>query len=149
MEFQVQITGLDTLVAKLKEAPSNAAPILQRAIDASHAILASHTSKATVPWKTGFLAQQWGWDSLPLGGRWFPRASYASFVEFGTAPHVIEAKNKKALHWGGDGGPFAKRVNHPGTKPNDFIGRIIDASKEEINTQFGKALEQIVAQIAA
>ena len=32
-------------------------------------------------------------------------------------------KEKKALHWGGKGGPFSKGHMHPGTKPNDFLGR--------------------------
>jgi hypothetical protein len=56
---------------------------------------------------------------------------YAMYVEFGTPPHVIEAKNAKALHFkdgaiasslgfSGDD-VFLKRVHHPGTAPNPFL----------------------------
>jgi len=49
-------------------------------------------------------------------------ADYADYVEFGTPPHLIKAKNKKALHWkDGNKDVFAKQVNHPGTAPNPFI----------------------------
>jgi len=47
---------------------------------------------------------------------------YGKYVEFGTPPHVIEAKNKQALHWKQGGKDmFARRVNHPGTRPQPFI----------------------------
>jgi len=59
MEFQVQITGLGRLTAKLAEAPSIAAPILQRALVASQAILARNTNTSTVPVRSGFLVNNW------------------------------------------------------------------------------------------
>lgn len=47
---------------------------------------------------------------------------YGEYVEYGTNPHIIQAKNKKALAFqkGGDT-IIVKRVNHPGTRPNPFI----------------------------
>src|SRR5712691_11145250 len=108
MEFQVRIIGLDQLVAKLKEAPSIAAPILQRALSASGAILAKHTVKGIVPWRTGFLTQSFRAELTEGMLQWFPTASYAPFVEFGTKPHVIEARNKKALYWNGAAHPVRK-----------------------------------------
>jgi len=52
----------------------------------------------------------------------FYMVDYASDVEFGTKPHVIVPKNKKALHWKSGGKDvFAKKVNHPGTRPQPFI----------------------------
>ena len=68
-------------------------------------------------------------------------AGYAAFVEFGTRPHEITPKARKALRWaatdegrrltgtprkaaqrGGLGGVvFAKRVHHPGTRPEPFM----------------------------
>jgi hypothetical protein len=148
MEFSVQISGLDALVAKLKEAPSIAAPILQRALSASQAILAKHTVKGVVPWRTGFLTQSFRAEMTPGMLRWFPTASYAPYVEFGTKPHTIVAKNAKALFWPGAAHPVRK-VNHPGTAANDFMGRIISTSQGEIDAMFGTALTQITAAIAA
>lgn len=43
---------------------------------------------------------------------------YAIPVELGTRPHVIVAKNKKALHFGNI---TVKSVRHPGTKPVDMF----------------------------
>ena len=47
-------------------------------------------------------------------------APHGEYVLFGTRPHEIRAKNKKALKT-----PYGafRKVQHPGTKPNDFLGR--------------------------
>jgi hypothetical protein len=148
MEFQVQIENIEELVANFQEAPAIAAPILQRALSASQAILAKYTTRDTVPWRTGFLAQTFRAQLTAGVLRWFPTADYASFVEFGTKPHVIEPKDKKALYWQGADHPV-KRVNHPGTAANPFMERIIQAATPDINMTFGTALQQIVAAIAA
>lgn len=48
---------------------------------------------------------------------------YASYVEDGTEPHEIRARNRKALKIPAKGGGFyfAKSVQHPGTKPVRFM----------------------------
>ena len=46
--------------------------------------------------------------------------NYATDVEFGTSPHVILPRNKKALHWPGADHPVAK-VNHPGTHAQPYL----------------------------
>src|SRR5438045_9414987 len=126
MQFNVEIVGLEKLVAKLQQSPSIAAPILQRALSASGAVLAKHTVKGVVPWRTGFLTQSFRAELTAGMLRWFPTASYAPYVEFGTKPHVILPKDKKALYWPGAEHPV-RRVNHPGTKPKPFLERILAA----------------------
>ena len=42
------------------------------------------------------------------------------YIEYGTPPHEIRPKNKKALHWEGAEHPV-KVVKHPGTKPNPIV----------------------------
>lgn len=148
MDFQIRINGIDQLIANLQQAPSIAAPILQRTLSASQAILAKYTTKDTVPWRTGFLAQTFRAELSSGVLRWFPTASYAPFVEFGTKPHVIEPKNAKALYWPGADHPV-KRVNHPGTKANPFMERIVAAATPDINTTFATALERVLQAIAA
>lgn len=52
------------------------------------------------------------------------RVNYATFVEYGTRPHPIAPKNKKALRWVGANGRFvfAKKVpRHPGYKGDPFL----------------------------
>lgn len=148
MEFNVDIPELPKLLASLQQAPSIAAPILQRALSVSQAILAKYTTKATVPWRTGFLVQTFRAELTTGMLRWFPTASYAPYVEFGTKPHTILPRNAKALFWPGAAHPVRK-VNHPGTKPNPFMERILAASQPDIEMQFGAALQQITEAISA
>jgi len=54
-------------------------------------------------------------------------APHADYVLMGTRPHVITAKPGSALNT-----PYGlfKKVNHPGTAPNDFLGRGLDRTLE-------------------
>lgn len=45
---------------------------------------------------------------------------YAAAHQFGSKPHIIEAKNKKALFWKGAKHPV-KSVKHPGLPPRPFF----------------------------
>lgn len=46
--------------------------------------------------------------------------NYAAAVEYGTSPHVIKPRYKKALYWRGAAHPVAQ-VNHPGTAARPFL----------------------------
>lgn len=51
-------------------------------------------------------------------------APHGIYVLAGTKPHIIKPKNKKALSWPSMTTEYPVRiVHHPGTKPNDFLGR--------------------------
>jgi hypothetical protein len=76
---------------------------------------------------------------------------YAKFIEFGTPPHIIKPKSKEALRFEKDrkgrlskkrGAKesdfvFAKKVKHPGTRPNPFI-------RETFQTKFPKIIMEEV-----
>ena len=64
---------------------------------------------------------------------------YARGVEEGTRPHIIRAKNKKALYWKGAKHPV-KSVRHPGSKAKPFLIPAFEKEKEVIM----KDLEKIV-----
>jgi hypothetical protein len=148
MDFIIEIPNLNQIVAALKQAPDIVSPILQRALSASQAILAKYTNKDTVPWRTGFLVQTFA-AFLEAGKlHWYPTASYARFVQFGTAPHMIFPKDKEALYWPGADHPV-RSVHHPGTRANPFMERIVAAATPDINATFGVALKQITAKLAA
>src|SRR5207249_808057 len=80
-------------------------------------------------------------------------ARYAGFVEFGTRPHEITPRVRKALRWAASpagrrlsGAPrvgasvmFAKRVHHPGTKPHPFL---LPAARKAVEK--GHLTEQII-----
>lgn len=46
---------------------------------------------------------------------------YAAVCQFGSKPHKIKPRDKRALHWPGLEHPV-KEVNHPGTAPRPFLG---------------------------
>ena len=54
---------------------------------------------------------------------------YLGYVIDGTGPHEITPNTRKALRFVGSGGVvFAARVNHPGTRPNDFLNEALPAA---------------------
>lgn len=58
-------------------------------------------------------------------------ASYAWYVEFGTAAHDIVPVNKKALHWVAGGFDFfSTHVKHPGTPPRAFVRGTLTRARE-------------------
>ena len=147
--FVVSIPNLPKLQAALASYPSIAAPIIQNAIVAAQAILAKNTNASTVPIRSGYLVQNWGFDIGNLMARWYPKAVYAPYVEFGTAPHVIEVKNASVLANKKTGQFFGKHVNHPGTRANPFMERIVAAAQPDIETLFGQALDKVTVAIAS
>jgi len=83
---------------------------------------------ARTPRKTGKVSDSWTihyhktenaivWEISPDGNE-----KEVTYLEFGTRPHVIEAKEGGALKFEIDGETiFAHRVFHPGTKPLGFV----------------------------
>jgi len=60
-------------------------------------------------------------------------APYSGFVEFGTRPHVIRPKVRRALRFEVDGKVvFATRVYHPGTSPHPFFEPAFDYVVERL-----------------
>lgn len=66
-----------------------------------------------------------GRDARGLFGRVGTDVSYARAVHDGTRPHVIVPRNVRLLRFPttrrGSTFVFAKRVNHPGTRPRPFL----------------------------
>ena len=74
--------------------------------------------------KTGAMFQSVYNRAIPNGreiGHDTDRAPHAVFVVLGAKPHKIQPKKRKALRWAGPGGfIFAKWVNHPGYKGDNY-----------------------------
>ena len=64
---------------------------------------------------------------------------YAPMVEFGTRPHIIRAKNKKALYWKGATHPV-KQVRHPGSKAKPYLIPAFEKEKD----QFLEKLKEVI-----
>lgn len=98
--------------------------------------LVNELTKAA-PFKTGMLANSIQLEDAKDDGEIvIGMVNYGKYVEFGTPPHKITAKEAKALHWkDADGDHFAKSVMHPGTRPNPFI-------RHTLHTKLGKILNE-------
>lgn len=103
--------------------------------------------KARAPFRTGALRQGIGSrvESAPGSVVIYGTASYLPFILGGTRPHVIAARNARALRWMGSGGigvNFAQRVNHPGTKANEFPEEAMGAIEPFIVSEFADAMRE-------
>lgn len=75
-------------------------------------------------------------------------ASYGPFVHEGTGPHWILPRAKKALRWSKGGKfVFAKKVFHPGTKPDQFLYAAGEVAQPQINVIFERALDDFAAEL--
>jgi hypothetical protein len=69
-------------------------------------------------------------------------APYTKFVHWGTKPHIIKPKDKKALRWVSGGKfAFAKAVHHPG-----YIGHpwLKDAKDKVLPQKFNQFLQEAI-----
>ena len=65
---------------------------------------------------------------------------YARGVEFGTRPHLIKPKNKKALYRKGAKHPV-KRVNHPGSKAKPYLIPAFESEKDNLIKDLKEVIE--------
>lgn len=126
------LEGIDKLNRRLKAIQDTRGLLRQVQIDAVA------EAKKIVPRKTSHLGRSispgsYGNDFAIVQAT----AGYAAYVELGTRPHVIRPKRKKALAWSAGGTrlsgrptraarrggamAFARKVNHPGTKPQPYL----------------------------
>lgn len=70
---------------------------------------------------------------------------YTPFIVDGTRPHVIVPRNARVLHFRTAAGAdvFARRVNHPGTRPNDFTRRAVLPLLPEVQESFSLIMREV------
>jgi HK97 gp10 family phage protein len=98
------------------------------------------------PWRTGKLAgsiiKDVGEDQASISAL----ASYAVYVEKGTAPHEIRPVNASVLAFEAGGGVvFTRLVRHPGTKPNPFMQRAVEAAREKVDEAFAELWLELIS----
>lgn len=77
-------------------------------------------AKAICPVDTGVLKDSIEHEVDGMTARIGSNVSYALYVEEGTSPHIIRAKNGGALFWPGAAHPVAV-VHHPGTRAEPYL----------------------------
>lgn len=106
----------------LESIAKNLAPRAERLLDKA-ATNIERGAKRRAPVDTGALRNSIGWKRA---GR-FTRiiadgVEYGIDVEFGTGPHIIRPKSKRALAFNIGGKRIVRRyVFHPGTRPHPFL----------------------------
>jgi len=106
--------------------------------------------EARVPVRTGRLRQS---IQVRLSGQEItvgPDTPYAGYVEFGTKPHVIEAKNGKSLAFTMGGRTvLVKKVNHPGTRAQPYVRPAFEAWVDTLGGLVAEAHIQRLSQAAS
>ena len=146
MNLTVNVTGTEEVRRKLLAIGKDAA---RQALAATAEEVEEYVSKeAGKHTKTGALFRSVykkriadGWEI----GHDLRVAPQALWVHWGTRPHVIRPKNKKALRWPGGGKFFfAKKVNHPGYKGDPWLVR----AAQQAPAIFKRHVEAHIARIA-
>ncbi|MFN2636906.1 MAG: HK97 gp10 family phage protein [Gemmatimonadaceae bacterium] len=102
-------------------------------------------AQARVPVDTSNLKNSIGpdLDDDGMGFEAGPTANYGAAIEFGSEPHVIKAKNAKALFWPGAEHPV-KQVNHPGNAPQPYMRPAFEQAVEPIDKVMGQVGEKAI-----
>lgn len=144
--FTVRVEGVAALRVTLPQIPKEIERLTilrmaQIAFDSTQKGAGRHN-------KTGALFQSVYNRAIPGGrevGHDPKRAPHALFVNFGTKPHIIRPKNKKALRWVvGNRFVFAKEVHHPGYRGDAYI---LDAAADAM-AQFKQIVDKATKDAA-
>ena len=131
VEINVKVEGLEKAIASAEgfpgEADKNMDIVMARAANQGMTWMYPDTPVGnTMALRNSLFSRQIGKASMEIGSN----SLIGVFVHQGTRPHEILPVRAQALRFrvGGIHGSFifARRVWHPGTKPNPFVKRTVD-----------------------
>lgn len=119
--------------------------------------------RAEAPKKSGKFAQGINYLTVEKGSEtvltFYVKGDHAFLLPFitkGTKPHIIPTGGAAAqmakgyplrFFWpNGPQGPkiyYFWSVRHPGTKPNDFVGRVLDSHREEVRLRLNRVARRV------
>lgn len=77
------------------------------------------------------------------------KAPYASYVHFGTKPHMILPRKRSILRWtSGNKFVFSKFARHPGWKEDPFLYNAVDASMKSVDEIFDRYVKLAGEEVA-
>lgn len=149
MEFSVDAHEFNDMAKKY----AGATPIIEQELTKGMhriAIEGRNYAVSVVPVDTGRLKGSIGWEVNRAGkdviAKIGTNVAYAKPVEFGTAPHIIRPRNKRALYWPGAEHPVAF-VNHPGTKGKPYLRPALEKMRIVAPRHLGDAVRKALARI--
>lgn len=154
--FSIRIEGLDRLVADAEKVGGELPGLMRQAMAKSVTMVKNSAREVrTDSFKnqTGTLRRSiTGEVQSASRGRVYVAspANYGIYVEEGTRPHVITPKGgKKFLAFKVDGRVvFARRVNHPGSKPYPFMEPAFRDNAPKILEEYSKLGQIVVSRLA-
>ncbi|RJQ67337.1 MAG: hypothetical protein C4519_24380 [Desulfobacteraceae bacterium] len=148
MAYELKINNLAELQAAFKKSPKIIGKELETATKNAGKLILK-TEKEEVPVRTATLKRSITMDYRPISVAIYPTVKYALPVHEGSKPHTITPVRKKVLAFKiGGKKVFARRVNHPGNKPNKFVDRTVSKTDRGVNNLFDKALDAVIKFLA-
>ena len=140
IEFSVSTSGLEFDEVAQKLSGKLRQKLVDRLTDVAFA-----AAFWGAPVKSGYLAST-VYKEVGFGeGKVGAAASYAEFVEKGTAPHEIRPINGNILAFAVAGKMvFTPVVHHPGTKANPFMERGVDMALGKVDSVFADLWLEVV-----
>ena len=142
VEVQVSTRGLE-----FKETAKRLDPQLRGLLIERLAEVAYFEAFYGAPWKSGNLARSIVKEVETDSAVIRVLARYGIFVVSGTAPHVIRPAGASCLAFRAKSGAmvFTKLVRHPGTKPNPFLERAAEKTREQIDAVFADLFLELIS----
>ena len=99
------------------------------------------------PWKTGNLARSIVKEVETDSAIIRVLARYGIYVVGGTAPHVIRPAGASCLAFRARSGEmvFTRLVRHPGTKPNPFLERAAEKTRDQVDAVFADLFLELIS----
>lgn len=151
--FSIKIEGLDELIRDSKRAGGQLPGLLQQAMVKATSMIQQEARRVAPDRfknRTGNLRRSiqsrvYG----PQKGKVFVGADYGYFVEAGTRPHTILPVNKKMLAFKVGGKlVFARKINHPGSRPYPFMEPAFKENTPKIVQEYARIAEIVVKTMA-
>lgn len=147
MNDPVHVTGLAELGKVLDElAPKLQKNVMRSALRAGAKVVQAHAA-ANIHSVSGELARGLGLSTRSRGTEVTasvkakgPHGFVAKFVEYGTRPHTISARDGGAMRFGGG---FYKSVDHPGiVNPHPFLRPAMDTQAQAAVIAVGEQIKR-------
>lgn len=153
MTIKLRIDGITEAIGTLRGIPENLQnavidDMAQVAYDAVEAGAGKHRGRTGLLWQSVYNKQieggrEVGHDPSELTVDWRGGTNRALFVLLGTRPHKIRPRERKVLRWAhGNDFIFAREVNHPGYRGDDYLTAAATASVKKFREIVDKRLPQ-------
>jgi HK97 gp10 family phage protein len=151
MELSIKIVDINALSKAFKKAPVLATQHFSRAIERS-AFKIEGDAKRNAPvnkesgggtLRQSISSRMTGPSSAVIESR----ASYSAFVDQGTRPHTIVARNSRVLANKRTGQFFGRVVKHPGTRKQPYFTNAVQGNESFMNNELKVALQNILNAI--